>query len=136
MNSMNGSNRRPRAGFALILAAAVSAGVPVLPALQVAPAFAADAAAAKAVVDAAKARGEVGEQGDGYLGIVDPAKVSPEARSAVAVINAGRADAYRDIAAKSGVTAEAAGQAAARQLLERLPSGQYSKPLGGGWVRK
>ncbi len=119
-------NRQRRAGLALLLVAALSAGFPVM---------AADAAAAKATVDAAKARGEVGEQGDGYLGLV-AGNAPPEVRGALAEINVGRAEVYRDTAAKTGVTAEAAGQATARQLIERLPPGQYYRPLGGGWTRK
>jgi uncharacterized protein YdbL (DUF1318 family) len=90
--------------------------------------------AQKAVVDAAKALGTVGEQGDGYLGLVSAADASTQ--SAVAAINAGRAKAYADIAAKSGVTVSAAGEATAQQLFERLPPGAYYKPLGAGWQRK
>lgn len=89
---------------------------------------------AKATVDAAKASGVVGEQGDGTLGLVSGGDAST--RAAVAEINAGRMAAYRDAAAKTGVTPVAAGEAAYRQLLGRMPSGQYYKPTGGGWTRK
>jgi uncharacterized protein YdbL (DUF1318 family) len=116
-----------RAVFGLIAAAVVGA--------LAAPAMAADAAAAKATVDAAKARGEVGEQGDGYLGFVrDTTDVA--VRSAVAEINAGRAEVYREAAGRTGVTAVAAGQATAQQLFARIPPGQFYKPLDGGWTRK
>ncbi len=90
--------------------------------------------AAKATVDAAKASGVVGEQADGTLGVVSGGDAS--VRAAVAEINAGRMAAYRDAAAKTGVTAEAAGEAAYRQLLSRMPPGQYYRPAGGGWTRK
>lgn len=113
-----------RAGLALALAASLFAAVP-----------AASAADAKATVDAAKARGEAGEQSDGYIGLVVPS-VSPEVRAAVAEINGGRTAAYRDAAAKTGVTPDAAAQATAKQLVARLPAGQYYKPLNGGWTRK
>ena len=83
---------------------------------------------------AAKAQGTVGEQADGYLGLVSGG--SAELQSAVREINTGRAAAYRDIAAKTGVSPEAAGQATAEQLRAKLPSGQYYKPLNGGWTRK
>jgi hypothetical protein len=95
----------------------------------------AQSAAAKAVVDAAKAQGIVGEQGDGFLGLVTgdaPANV----KAAVAEINAGRSQAYKDIAAKTGVTEAAAGEATALQLFAKLPSGYYYRPLGGDWTRK
>ena len=98
-----------------------------------APAMA-KSAAAKAAVDAAKVSGTVGEQADGYLGIV--AGGDAALRSAVAEINTGRAAAYKDIAAKTGVTPEAAGQATAKQLYARLAPGQYWKPLDGGWIKK
>ncbi|WP_297512414.1 YdbL family protein [uncultured Caulobacter sp.] len=90
--------------------------------------------AAKAAVDAGKAAGTVGEQADGYLGIVSGGDAA--LRAAVAEINTGRAAAYKDIAAKTGVTAEAAGQATAKQLYARLAPGQYWRPLDGGWVKK
>jgi uncharacterized protein YdbL (DUF1318 family) len=114
-----------RAAAAVMAAAALSAAA--------APAFA-DLAQSRAVVDAAKAKGEVGEQGDGYLGIVTGG--DDALRAAVAEINAGRAAAYRDAAAKTGATPQAAGEAAARQLFARAPAGQYVKPLGGAWMRK
>lgn len=90
--------------------------------------------AAKATVDAAKTAGTVGEQADGYLGIVSGGDAA--LRAAVAEINTGRAAAYKDIAAKTGATPEAAGQATAKQLYARLAPGQYWKPLDGGWIKK
>jgi hypothetical protein len=54
----------------------------------------------------------------------------------VTAINAGRANVYRQTAAKSGVTPEAAGQATGAQLLAKVPSGQFYKPLGGSWTKK
>jgi len=121
---------------ALALALSVAIATTAVVAWRVPVASAAEATAAdKALVDAAKARGEVGEQGDGYLGIVG-APVSAEIRSALTDINAGRAEVYKDTAAKTGVTAEAAGQATARQLFARVPAGQMYKPLDGAWTKK
>jgi uncharacterized protein YdbL (DUF1318 family) len=96
---------------------------------------AAQSDAAKLLVDTAKMRGSVGEQGDGFLGFVMPA-ADPALAAAVAEINAGRAQVYRETAARTGVTADAAGQATAQQLFARLPAGQYFKTLTGMWVRK
>jgi uncharacterized protein YdbL (DUF1318 family) len=127
----NATRRRPFAlGVAvlltMLLACAAQTGIP----------FAwADAAGAKAIVDTAKAQGVVGEQGDGFLGLVTGSADSTVA-AAVAEINSGRAAVYKDAAAKSGVTPAAAGQAAAKQIFARIPSGQYYKPLGGAWTRK
>jgi uncharacterized protein YdbL (DUF1318 family) len=102
-------------------------------ALLAAPVLA-DAASDKAAVDAAKAAGTVGEQGDGFLGIVSGA--SPAVSAAVANINNGRSAVYAETAAKSGVTRDAAGQATGAQLIARVPAGQYFKPLGGAWTKK
>jgi uncharacterized protein YdbL (DUF1318 family) len=95
----------------------------------------AQSAAAKATVDAAKAAGVVGEQADGFLGLV-AGSADPAVTAAVAEINAGRAQTYKDIAAKTGVSVAAAGEATAQQLISRLPPGGYYKPLGGSWARK
>ena len=92
-------------------------------------------APAKALVDAAKARGVVGEEATGFLGFVSPG-ADAALRSAVGSINGGRATAFRDVAARTGVSEVAAGEAAAQQIIGRLPPGQYYKPNGGGWTRK
>jgi uncharacterized protein len=97
------------------------------------PAFA-DLASDKTTVDAAKAAGKVGEQADGYLGVVSSADASVS--TAVDDINAGRRAVYSQTAAKSGVTPDAAGQATGAQLIAKTPPGQYIKPMGGAWNRK
>jgi uncharacterized protein YdbL (DUF1318 family) len=89
----------------------------------------------KAVVDAAKVAGTVGEQADGYLGFVS-GSADAATTAAVSAINAGRADVYAQTAAKSGTTREAAGQATGAQLIARTPAGQFVKPLDGAWSRK
>ena len=99
------------------------------------PAMAADLAAAKATVDAAKAQGLVGEQGDGYLGLVTGA-ADPGVTAAVDQINAGRAAVFAQTAAKTGVSPQAAGEAAAKQLIAKVAPGQFYKPLGGSWTKK
>ncbi len=95
----------------------------------------AQSAATKDTVVAAKSAGQVGEQADGFLGLVS-GSAPAEVKAAVAEINAGRAKAYQDIAAKTGVTEQAAGEATARQLITRVPPGGYYKPLDGSWTRK
>jgi uncharacterized protein YdbL (DUF1318 family) len=91
--------------------------------------------AQKAAVDAAKAAGVVGEQGDGLLGFVT-APTDPMLAAAVAAINAGREQLYREIAMKTNVTPQAAGEATAQQLFARLPPGQFFRPISGNWTRK
>lgn len=127
-----------RRGSALVCALAawlfLIAGAAALLPASIAPASA-QSDATKMLIDAAKARGAVGEQADGFLGFVMPA-ADPALAAAVAEINAGRAQVYRETAARTGVTPDAAGQATAQQLFARLPAGQYFKPLNGNWARK
>ena len=123
--------------FALALPLMAMAAVIAVTASSVAlqPALAADLAAAKATVDAAKAQGVVGEQGDGYLGLVTGA-ADPAVSAAVDQINTGRTAVFAQTAAKTGVSAQAAGEAAAKLLIAKVPPGQFYKPLGGGWTKK
>jgi uncharacterized protein YdbL (DUF1318 family) len=113
---------------------ATAGAVLVSPVIVIVPAMA-QSAAAKAAVDAGKAQGVIGEQGDGFLGFVMPPG-DPALAAAVAEINAGRAQAFREAAVRTGVTPDAAGQATAQQLFMRLPAGQYFKPINGNWTRK
>jgi uncharacterized protein YdbL (DUF1318 family) len=84
--------------------------------------------------DSLRATGQVGEQGDGLLACVQ--SCDAQTRQAVEDINARRAQAYREIAQRTGVTEAAAGQAAAQKVIASLPSGQFYKPMGGGWTKK
>ena len=111
---------------AAVMAAVLMAGAGV--------AFA-QSAAAKATVDAAKAAGQVGEQADGFLGLVT-GDAPPAIRGAVAEINAGRAEAFKEAGAKAGTPADAAGAATAKLLFERLPAGQFYKTADGRWLKK
>jgi uncharacterized protein YdbL (DUF1318 family) len=128
---MNGIAKR--LSVAMVAGLLLAAGGSVAVVMQ--PAWAVDIATAKAATDAAKAVGTVGEQGDGYLGFV---KGSADAATTEAVnaINGARKQAFAAAAAKTGVTPEAAGEAIAKQQFERMPAGQYFKPIGGGWTKK
>lgn len=91
---------------------------------------------AKARVDAAKAAGIVGEQADGFLGFVAGGG-DPSLKAAVAEINAGRAQVYREAAARNGVSPAAAGASAfSTVIMAKLKPGEYYRPNGGGWTRK
>lgn len=114
----------------------ISLSAAVLAALALPVAAVAQSASAKSTVDAAKAAGAVGEQADGFLGFV-MASADPAIKSAVAEINAGRAQLYSQAAAKNGVSPAAAGAAAFDTVVRaKLQPGDYYKPAGGGWVRK
>ena len=96
----------------------------------------AQTAEAKALVDAAKAQGAVGERNDGLLGFVG-ANTDPALEAAVNEINAGRSQLYRQAAARNGVTVAAAGAAAFTEVVStRLRPGEYYQSSTGAWVRK
>lgn len=112
----------------ILVAAAIAA-------LAVSGAAVAQTAAAKAKVDAAKATCTVGEQADGFLAFAKPT-ADPNLKAAVAEINGARAQAYREIAARNGVSPEAAGAAAFVQVVQiKMKPGECYKPNGGSWVK-
>ncbi len=121
-----------KAALAAVLLTGSVAGIA---AVSVAPAYA-DIASSKALVDAAKAKGIVGEQSDGYLGFV---KASSDAalKAAVAEINAGRHNVFAQAAAKNSVSIEAAGQSAfVNAVVPKLQPGEYYQNGAGNWVQK
>lgn len=118
----------------ILTLAPVSAGLAV--SVMATSSAKADTASAKALIDSAKLRGLVGEQGDGFLGLVQGSGADSDLQAAIDEINAGRAAVYRETAAKTGVAPDAAGQAVATQLINKMPIGQHYRPLGGVWTRK
>jgi uncharacterized protein YdbL (DUF1318 family) len=90
------------------------------------PAFALD-------LDEARNRGLLGEQYDGYVGIV--ASPTPELEGLAADVNARRRAHYAEIAQRNGTAVEAVAALAGKKLVEGAPSGQFVK-TNGGWVRK
>lgn len=107
-------------------------------AAQPAVAAVAKQSGAKAIVDAAKAQGIVGEQADGYVGIRTDAQATSEIRGAVAEMNAGRRAVYAQApTVRSGAaTVDAAGAASFNERFSEIPAGQYYKNTSGAWVRK
>jgi uncharacterized protein YdbL (DUF1318 family) len=93
----------------------------------------------KALIDAAKAEGTVGEQADGYVGIREPGAISAELRAAITATNAARRQAYAQSAAEAGdgATAEAAGARMFERLLfPRVTTGQWFRNSAGQWQRR
>jgi uncharacterized protein len=81
----------------------------------------------------AKAKGLVGEQADGYLGVVEG---SGEAKALAEQVNAKRRAEYAEIAKKNGTSVDAVAQLAGKKLVERTPSGQFVRGSSGSWVKK
>ncbi len=121
------------AGGAAMLALATMALPNIAPSFSVPTAEA--RAGSKAIVDAAKASGVVGEQADGFLGLVT-GSASSEIRAAVNEINALRREAYRSMAKQKGETIENVGKVFALDLIGRVPSGQMYRDGNGSWQRK
>lgn len=118
------------------MAAAILGAAGVVTVGAFAGAAVAQTAQAKVLVDAAKAAGIVGEKADGFLGFVIPTS-DVVLEAAVAEINAGRAELYRQAAARNGVSVAAAGAAAYEQVVAaRLRPGEYYQSVDGTWRQK
>lgn len=90
----------------------------------------------KALIDAAKAQGVVGEQADGFLGFRTPSSDSA-LTEAVSVTNSARRQAYAASGAQAGTSAEVAGaRMFESQLMGRISTGQYYRNDAGQWVRR
>jgi len=82
----------------------------------------------------AKAAGYVGEQPNGYLGVVPGAP--GDIPALVSSINAQRRAAYQGIAQSNGTSLSAVEQLAGRKAIEKTPAGQYILSPSGQWMRK
>lgn len=98
--------------------------------------FAAPVAGANPVVDQAKAEGVIGEQADGYIGVVDGKTASDEVQRFISEINAKRRQVYTDIAAKNGQSIAVVAQLTAEKLINEAMSGEYYRDQEGTWRRK
>lgn len=94
------------------------------------------AQSSKAVVDGAIARGEVGEQIDGYLGIVDGANPSELVRASVRDINIQRRDLYKSAADRGNVETSVYAALAGEKQLKKAPRGAFVKDASGVWKKK
>ncbi len=83
----------------------------------------------------AKSQGLVGEQADGYLGVV-VANASPDVKALVADINQRRKSEYQSIAQRNNTSLDAVEALAGKKAIDLTPPGQYVRPPSGGWVRK
>ena len=82
----------------------------------------------------AKAQGWVGEQRDGYLGLVK-SDAPDEVRNLVDEVNRQRRAQFEQIAAKNGIPADEAAKVFAREAAQRTQPGNYLQGPGG-WIRK
>ena len=80
---------------------------------------------------AARAAGQVGEQPDGYLGVVGSA--SAELRALVSKINIQRKSAYTQQAAASGATVDQFAFTSGCNLIAQTAPGEKYQAPGGAW---
>ncbi len=91
---------------------------------------------AKATVDAAKSRGEVGEQVDGYLGVVQGKSPSSAVKNAMSEINIARKAVYTKAATGSGQPASVFAQLTGEKQIKKSAPGTYVKDATGVWKKK
>ncbi|WP_437880179.1 YdbL family protein [Pseudomonas sp. LRF_L74] len=96
------------------------------------PALAISLNEAMSALGSAKAAGQVGEQPDGYLGVVNS---SGQAADIAAQINQARRAEYQRLAKDNGLQLGDVEALAGQKALEKTPSGQYIQ-VNGKWVRK
>jgi hypothetical protein len=90
--------------------------------------------AAAQSLDEAKSAGHVGEQSDGYIGVVPGAPAS--ARQLADRINEERAVKYGEIAANRGTSPAAVAALAGKKLVARTPPGQWYRDANGKWNQR
>ncbi len=93
------------------------------------------ASAASAIIENAKDNCIVGEQADGYLGIVPGANASAELRREVRDVNQQRKAVYASIAQRTEVTVDIAATRTAARLVNEAKSGQCVRDASGEWLQ-
>ncbi|GAA6131464.1 YdbL family protein [Halopseudomonas sabulinigri] len=87
---------------------------------------------AMSALPAAKEAGQLGEQPNGYLGVV---KAGGNAAEVARQINAARKEEYQRVAKSNGIALGDVETIAGQKAIDRTPSGQYIQ-VSGSWVRK
>ena len=95
--------------------------------LLLTPAFSAE-------LQGAKADGMVGEQLNGYLGVVNSA-ANDDVRALVKDVNAKRKEKYQSIAKQNGTSLETVELLAGKKAIEKTQAGNYIQ-TATGWKKK
>ena len=82
-----------------------------------------------------KAQGLVGEQNNGYLGLVK-GDAPPDVKALVADVNGQRKAQFKQIAAKNGIAEDEAAKVFAREAAARTAPGNYIQNQSDGWMKK
>ena len=91
--------------------------------------------AASALIEAAKNECVVGEQANGYLGVVSGASASESLKRDVSDTNQRRKAVYADLAKRNGVTIEVTAALTAEKLMSQASRGQCIRDGAGKWVK-
>jgi uncharacterized protein YdbL (DUF1318 family) len=83
----------------------------------------------------AKEQGWVGEQTNGYLGLVK-SDAPADLKALVAEVNGQRKTQFTQIATKNGIAEAEAARIFAREAAERTLPGNYIQSPAGAWVKK
>lgn len=82
-----------------------------------------------------KANGLIGEQTNGYIGLVTP-DVTADIRKLVSDINAKRKAGYQKIAAKQGTSLADVERVGGNTAIEKTLKGNYIRTASGSWRKK
>ncbi len=96
------------------------------------PVLAMDLQQAMSALGPAKAQGLVGEQPNGYLGVV---ATSAQAKEIADLINQARKAEYQKLAAKNGIQLADVEAIAGKKAIEKTEPGQFIQ-LNGQWQKK
>ncbi|WP_233010387.1 YdbL family protein [Rheinheimera faecalis] len=96
------------------------------------PLMAMDLQQAMSALGAAKTQGLVGEQPNGYLGVVGS---SAQAKEIADLINKARKAEYQKLAAKNGIQLSDVEAIAGQKAIEKTEAGQFIQ-LNGQWQKK
>ncbi len=83
----------------------------------------------------AKDQGLIGEQNNGYLGVVKN-EAPADVKALVASVNGQRKAQFSQIAAKNGISETEAAKIFAREAAARTSPGNYIQNPAGAWVKK
>ena len=86
-------------------------------------------------VQEAKSAGWIGEQRDGYLGLVTE-QAPGDIGKLLARVNQERRSSYQEIANKNQLELRAVEALAAQKAIQKTPPGQYIQGADGIWVKK
>ncbi|MFB8829449.1 YdbL family protein [Azotobacter salinestris] len=96
------------------------------------PALAMNLNEAMGALSGAKARGQLGEMPNGYIGVVS---AGDQAEEIARLINQARRAEYQRLARENGIKLGDVEAIAGQKALEKTPRGQYIQ-LNGKWIRK